>query len=231
VRRDLVFDGYHDDTGDRIWTHSRYDELYSHPSLGSKTQVIAHLAAIVNLKHVLKTQVDSSPGETYEGRLGYLEALKVTFDAYVEFAFEQWDQNRNQVLLDYLRAYEEYSSYLLVATNYHKGTFETWRPTTVPDIVNIPAGFGLAPYTRTLERMVHYKLGTPQFMDHEQKLSSSWRLVRQNPIGVTTWHPKNDDLEGVATVYGGQSFYGVIDRSDWAWSVPFNKPRPADTGM
>jgi len=177
VRRDLVFDGYHDETGIRIWTHSRYDDSYSHPSLATKTQVIAHLAAIVNLKQVLKTQVDSSPGATYEGRLGYLEALKVTFDAYVEFAFDQWDQNRNQVLLDYLRAYEEYSSYLLVATNYHKGTFATWRPTTMPDIVNIPPSFGRAPYTRTLERMVHYKLGTPQFMDHEQKLSSSWRLV------------------------------------------------------
>jgi len=120
---------------------------------------------------------------------------------------------------------------LLVATNYHIGTFETWRPTTMPDIVNIPAGFGLAPYTRTLERMVHYKLGMPQFMDHEQKLSNTWRLVRQNPAGSPLWHPYHDDLEGVLTGYGSAGNYGVVDRSDWAWSVPFNQPRPADAGM
>jgi len=205
--------------------------LYSHPSLGTKTQLIAHLAVIVNLKQVLKTQVDDSPGETYQGRLGYLEHLKVTFDAYVEFAFDEWDYHRTQVLLDYLRAYEEYSSYLLVATNYHKGTINTWRPSTMPDIVNIPNLYGFAPFTRTLERMVHYKLGQPQFFDHEQKLATSWRLVRNNPVGSTTWHPKDDNLAGTDDHYGGNSYYGTIDRTDWKWGIPFHKPRAADEGM
>jgi len=151
VRRDLAGDGYHDQTGARLWTQPRHDDLYSHPSLGTNTERIAHLGSIVILKRDLKAQVDDSPGDTYEGRLGYLEHLKVTFDAYVEFAFDEWDYHRTQVKLDYLRAYEEYSSYLLVATNYHKSTIDTWRPTTMPDIVNIPNLYGFAPYTRTLE--------------------------------------------------------------------------------
>jgi len=79
--------------------------------------------------------------------------------------------------------------------------------------------------------MVHYKLGTPQFFDSEQILASRWRLVRQLPAGSTTWHPKNDNLEGVDTVYGGGSNYGIVDRSDWTWSVPFNAPRPAHVGQ
>ena len=60
-------------------------------------------------------------------------------DGSVRIPFDEWDYHRTQVKLDYLRAYEEYSSYLLVATNYHKSTIDTWRPTTMPDIVNIPS--------------------------------------------------------------------------------------------
>ena len=233
VRRDLAFDGYHDQTGIRIWTHSRYDDLYAYPSLGSNTEVVLHVAAITALRVTLKQRVDDGNliTNSYQDKLDYLVGLKSQFDTDLQLSEERYDDSRTQVDLDYNRVHIEYSSYLLVATNYHIGTFETWRPVAMSDIITIPPGFGLAPYTRTLERMVHYKLGTPQFMDAEQILGSSWRLVRQLPAGSTTWHPKNDNLEGVDTMYGGNSYYGVIDRTDWTWSVPFNKPRPAHAGQ
>ena len=157
--------------------------------------------------------------------------LKHQFDGNVQLAEETYDNNRTQVNSDYYNAHLEYRSYLLAATNHHISTRSTWRLTAMPNIITIPPGFGGAAYTRSLERMVHYKLGMPQFFDSEQIDSSSWRLVRQNPAGATTWHPKNHNLEGVDTVYGGASNYGVIDRSDWAWSVPFNQLRPAHAGM
>ena len=226
VRRDLVGDGYHDTSGERLWTQAQYDYLYSHPSLGNKSQLIAHLAAIVNLKQVLKTNVDTAPSATYEGRLLYYNGLKTQFDGYQQYAQETHDNTPTQLNLDYLNAYVEYSSYLLVATNYHIGTAASWRPTTMPDIITIASGGGHAQHTKALERMVHYKLGTPQFFDSEQINAGSWRLVRQNPAGSTTWHPKNDNLEGVDTVYGGQSYYGSRDHNENVWSVPFNAPRP-----
>ena len=233
VRRDLAGDGYHDQTGLRLWTQPHHDELYSHPSLGSKTELIVHQAHTVNFKALFKQQVDDANliTNSYENKLDYLVGLKNQFDIDKQLADETYDNNRTQVNLDYYNARAEYSSYLLAATNYHIGTRNSWRPTAMPDIITIPPGFGGAAYTRSLERMVHYKLGQPQFFDSEQSHSSSWRLVRQNPAGSTTWHPKNDNLEGVDTVYGGGSNYGVIDRSDWAWSVPFNRPRPAHAGM
>jgi hypothetical protein len=226
VRRDLVGDGYHDTTGERLWTSAQYDYLYSHPSLGTKTQLIAHLAAIANLKTILKTDVDSAPSATYEGRLLYYTGLKTQFDGYQQYAQETHDNSSTQVNLDYLNAYIEYSSYLLVATNYHIGTAAQWRPTTMPDILTIAAGGGHFQHTTALERMVHYKLDTPQFFDSEQINAGTWRLVRQNPAGSTTWHPKNDNLEGVDTVYGGSSYYGSRDHNENVWSVPFNAPRP-----
>jgi len=226
VRRDLVGDGYHDTSGERLWTQAQYDYLYSHPSLGNKSQLIAHLAAIVNLKQVLKTQVDTAPDVTYEGRLLYYNGLKTQFDGYVQYAQETHDNTPTQLNLDYLNAYIEYSSYLLVATNYHIGTAAQWRPTTMPDILTIAAGSGHFQHTTALERMVHYKLGMPQFFDSEQINPGSWRLVRQNPAGSTTWHPKNDNLEGVATTYGGSSYYGSRDHNGNVWSVPFNAARP-----
>ena len=226
TRRDLAGDGYHDTTGVRLWIQPRHDVLYSHPSLASKSHLTAHLAAIVNLKQVLKTQVDTAPDVTYESRLLYYQGLKTQFDGYQQYAQETHDNTSNQVNLDYLDAYIEYSSYLLVATNHHIGTAAQWRPTTMPDILTIAAGGGHAQHTKALERMVHYKLGMPQFFDHEQINSSSWRLVRQNPAGSTTWHPKNDNLEGVDTVYGGQSYYSSRDHVGNQWSVPFNAARP-----
>jgi len=96
----------------------------------------------------------------------------------------------------------------------------------MPDIICIAAGDGHFQHTTALERMVHYKLGTPQFFDSEQINAGSWRLVHQNPAGSTTWHPKNDNLEGVDTTYGGQSYYGSRDHNENVWSVPFNAPRP-----
>ena len=120
----------------------------------------------------------------------YYTDLKVVFDGNVDTAQEIYTITNNQVNLDYLNAYMEYSSYLLVGTNHHIGTFASWRPTAMPDIITIPPGFGGVVYTRSLERMVQYKLGMPQFFDSEQVLSSSWRLVRQVPVGSTTWHPK-----------------------------------------
>jgi len=101
----------------------------------------------------------------------------------------------------------------------------------MPDIITIAAGGGNAEHTKALERMVHYKLGMPQFFDSEQINSGSWRLVRQNPVGSTTWHPTNDNLEGVDTVYGGSSYYGSRDHNKNVWSVPFNAPRPAHVGQ
>jgi len=174
VRRDLVGDGYHDTTGDRLWTQAQYDYLYSHPSLGTKSQLIAHLAAIVNLKQILKTDVDSAPSATYEGRLLYYTGMKTQFDGFQQYAQETYDNTSSQVNLDYLNAYIGYSSYLLVATNYHIGTMASWRPTTMPDIITIAAGGGHFQHTTALERMVHYKLGTPQFFDSEQINAGSW---------------------------------------------------------
>jgi len=119
-------------------------------------------------------------------------------------------------------------------SNAHKtadGLACEWRPTTMPDIITIAAGGGHAEHTKALERMVHYKLGMPQFFDSEQINSGSWRLVRQNPAGSTTWHPTNDNLEGVDTVYGGSSYYGSRDHNQNVWSVPFNAPRPAHVGQ
>ena len=101
----------------------------------------------------------------------------------------------------------------------------------MPDIITIPAGGGGASYTRTLERMVHFKLGTPQFFNSEQIHASSWRLVRNNPVDSSTWHPKDDNLEGVDTVYGGASYYGSRDNNANKWSVPFNVARPAHVGQ
>ena len=118
TRRGLAGDGYHDITGVRLWTQSRHDVLYSHPSLGTKSQVIAHLGAIVNRKQIPKTDVDTAPTVTYEGRLTYYTGLKTTFDGYVDYAQETYTATPTQVHLDYLNAYIEYSSYLLVATNY-----------------------------------------------------------------------------------------------------------------
>ena len=37
-------------------------------------------------------------------------------------------------------------------------------------------------------------------------------------------------LEGVHRLWR-QVNYGVVDRSDWTWSVPFNAPRPAHSGQ
>ena len=74
----------------------------------------------------------------------------------------------------------------------------------MPDIIIIPPGFGGAAYTRSLERMVHYKLDQPQFFDSEQNVSSSWRLVRQVPAGsnkvrtslfTETWEKKLSSFE------------------------------------
>jgi len=233
VRRDLAGDGYHDQTGLRLWTQPPHDALYSYPSLGSKTELIVHLAHIVNLKASLKQQVDDGSLITasYEDKLDYLVGVKHQFDSNVQLAEETYDNNRTRVNLDYYNAHTEYHNYLLAATNHHIGTRSSWRPTAMPDIITTPPGFGGASYTRSLERMVHYNLGMPQFFDSEQLLSSSWRLVRQLPAGSTTWHPENDNLEGVDTVYGDLSNYGVIDRSDWTWSVPFNPLRPAHTGQ
>jgi len=98
---------------------------------------------------------------------------------------------------------------LLVATNHHIGTAAQWRPTTMPDILTIAAGGGHAQHTKALERMVHYKLGMPQFFDSEQINPGSWRLVRQTPAGATNWAPKNDNLQGVDTVYGNGIRQGV----------------------
>jgi len=101
----------------------------------------------------------------------------------------------------------------------------------MPDIITIAAGGGHAQHTTALECMVHYKLGTPQFFDTEQINAGSWRLVRQNPAEATLWHPKNDNLEGVDTVYGGKSYYGSRDHNGNIWSVPFNEARPAHAGQ
>ena len=128
----------------------------------------------------------TGPVVSYEGRLLYYTDLKVVFDGNVDTAWETYTTTNNQVNLDYLNAYMEHSSYLLVETNHHIGTIATWRPTAMPDIITIPPGFGGAAYTRSLERMVHYKLGQPQFFDSEQNLFSSWRLVRQVPEGSNT---------------------------------------------
>ena len=226
THRDLAGDGYHDTTGSRLWTEPRHDVLYSHPSLDTKSGLTAHLAAIVNLKVILKTDVDIAPDATYEGRLLYYTGMKTQIDGYQQYAQETHDNTPTQVNLDYLNAYIEYSSYLLVATNYHIGTIVQWRPTTMPDITTIAAGGGHFQHTTALERMVHYKLGMPQFFDSEQIDSGSWRLVRQNPAGSTAWHPKNDNIEGVDTVYGGGSYYSSRDHVGNQWSVPFNAPRP-----
>ena len=226
TRRDLAGDGYDDTTGVRLWTQPRHDVLYSHPSLASKNHLSAHLAAIVNLKHILKTDVDTATSTSYQARLLYYTGLKTTFDGYVAYAQQSYDDAPTTVNLDYLNAYVEYSNYLAVATAAHIGSFALWRPVEMPDILTIAAGGGHAQHTKALERMVHYKLGMPQFFDHEQINSSSWRLVRQNPAGSTTWHPKNDNLEGVDTVYGGSSYYGSGDHNENVWSVPFNAARP-----
>ena len=90
-----------------------------------------------------------------------------SFDNYIEYAQETYDDTPTQVNLDYLNAYLEYKSYLTVARNVHLGTAPPpappapVRPTAMPDIVTIPPGFGGAPYKFTLEQMVHYKLGQP----------------------------------------------------------------------
>jgi len=75
--------------------------------------------------------------------------------------------------------------------------------------------------------MVHYTLGESLPLADEQDQTSTWRLVRQNPIGSTTWHPKNDNLLGTDLVYGGQSYYGTVDHTDNKWGVPFTFGRPA----
>ena len=185
VRRDLVGDGYHDQTGLRLWTHAQYDYLYSHPSSGSKTELRVHLATIVNLKTSLKQQVDDSSliTSSYEAKLDYLQGVKSHFDGNFQLAGEIYDNIPTKVNLDYLNAYTQYSSYLLTATNYHVGTMQTWRPTAMPDIISIPPEYGGAPYTRSLERMVQYKLDIPEFSDSEQILFNSWQLVRQLPAG------------------------------------------------
>jgi len=124
-----------------------------------------------------------------------------------------------------------YLNLLLVATNSHIGSFASWRPSEMPDIITIAPGGGGPQRTMALECMVHYKLGQLQFFDSGQSSASSWRLVRQNPAGSTTWHPKNDNLEGVDAVYGGGSYYGSRDHNENKWSVPFNAPRPAHVGQ
>jgi len=184
------------------------------------------LAAIVNLKHILKTDVDTATSTSYQARLLYYTGKKTTFDGYVAYAQQSYDDAPTRVNLDYLNAYVEYSNYLAVATASHIGSFALWRPVEMPDILTIAAGGGHAQHTKALERMVHYKLGMPQFFDHEQINSSTWRLVRQNVAGSTSWHPKNDNLEGVDTVYGGKSYYGSRDHNENVWSVPFNAARP-----
>jgi len=160
VRRDLAGDDYHDQTGLRLWTQPRHEALYSYPSLGSNTEVIVHLATIVNLKAALKQQVDDATliTSSYEAKLQYLQGVKTQFDGHVQLAGEMYDNTPTAVRQDYLNAYLQYSSSLLVATNYHIGTIETWRPTAMPDIITIPLGFDGPAYTRSLERMVHYKL-------------------------------------------------------------------------
>ena len=50
-------------------------------------------------------------------------------------------------------------------------------------------------------------------------------------MGSTTWYPKNDNLEGVDTVYGGGSYYNSRDHVGNKWFVQFNAPRPAHVGQ
>ena len=78
VRRDLVFDGYHDQTGNRIWTHTRYDDSYTYPSLGSKTEIIVHHATIVNLKNTLRQRIMDGDliTSSYEQKLAYYVTLR-----------------------------------------------------------------------------------------------------------------------------------------------------------
>ena len=94
------------------------------------------------------------------------------------------------------------------------------RPTAMPNIITVPPNNGGAPYTFTREQMVHYKLGMPQPFSSEQTNSETWRLVRQLPASSSGWHPTNDNLAGTAS-------YGSVDRTNSAWSVPFNARRPA----
>ena len=129
-----------------------------------------------------------------------------------------------------MNAYTYYRDYV----NLKQATFippPPSRPTEMPDIITIPPGFGGAAYTFKLEQMVHYKLEMPQPFPHEQIRSDTWRLVRHLPKECNIWHPTNDNLEGVYATYGGQSFYGTTDKTDSRWSVPFNKLRPAHTGV
>jgi len=102
----------------------------------------------------------------------------------------------------------------------------------MPDIVNIPVGYGGPAYTFSLEQMVHYKLN--QYIPNltEQHDSNTWRLVRHLPIGSTTWHPTNDNLVGDNFTYGGDSWYGTQDNTSAKWGLPFDQHRhgPSYTG-
>ena len=97
----------------------------------------------------------------------------------------------------------------------------------MPVITTIPAGNGGAAYTHTLERMVHWKLGTPMPTAAQQNDPGSWRLVRHNPLQSTSWHPKNDNLAGNDNTFGGETYYGTRDQTNAQWSVPFTFRRPA----
>jgi len=89
VRRDLVGDGYHDSTGERLWTESQYSHLYSHPEYNNKSQVDAHKAAVLNLRNVLKNDVDAAELITaYQAKLDYLVSKKNLYAGYVVYAQE-----------------------------------------------------------------------------------------------------------------------------------------------
>jgi hypothetical protein len=97
----------------------------------------------------------------------------------------------------------------------------------MPVLTPIPAGNGCAAYTHTLERMVHWKLGTSMPTAAQQNDPGSWRLVGHNPLQSTSWHPKNDNLAGNDNTFGGETYYGTRDQTNAQWSVPFTFRRPA----